>query len=295
MLFETYLQGKPFFMPWQKSSIPYDSLLGLSLTLNRSDAIPVYLTNYYKHENVLELVLQADNEIIVAINEHLGSGIQYISIPPNDIVVGGMVTVIDTPNDEHFIGSLQLSPLYIHYTEALDNTDNVMVNTDKVPLINTNIVLNSVVADVTFASSDTSEDLSTVFVTFNTNATPTITPTISNNYIRVFDGSPVAYNKDTGDYAGIFTLPQGFSVTKCNESFALITPYNYETCYTSPYMGDTLGAIDCAVSHSKEYPLPLDDCFDLYNNKYVLNPMRIDHLSTDDGINYLKLDPEHDN
>lgn len=294
MLFETYLQGKPFFMPWQKSSIPYDSLLGLSLTLNRNDAIPVYLTNYYKHENVLELVLQADNEIIVSIHEPLEGGIQYISIPSTDTVTGGTITVIDTPHDEHFIGSLQLSPLYIHYSEVLDNTDKIAVNAEDVPLLDANIVLNSTIADTIFTSSEISEDLSTALVTFNTNATPTITPTVGNSYIRVFDGSPVVYDKATEDYVGTFTLPEGFSVTKCNESFALITPYDYETCYTSPYKGDTLGVIDCAVSHSEEYPLPLDECFDEANGRYMLNPMRVDYLTTPDGVSYLELDPEHD-
>lgn len=291
MLTDTYLQGKSFFLPWQSVSIPYDSLLGLSITLNRNSAVPVYLTHYHKHDGVLDLILQAEGDIIASLNESLEGGIQYIHIPPNDKVVGGTITVIDTPSDELFTGSLQLSPLYIHYNSVSTNTDTMDVNGTNVSLVDANFNFDAITADVRFEASSLSDELSTAYIKFNDSATPVITQE-STNYIRSFAGQSIDHT-----YKGILKLPQGFTVSYSNDSFALITPYNYETCATSKYLGDTLGAIDCSVSRSDDYPLPLDICFDgegTSDSPWKLNPMRIDSESVPDAdVLYTQLDPVH--
>lgn len=130
------LNTKSFLMPWQKSDISYDALLGISLTLKSNVTGKVYLSTYIKTKDRLILGIDLHNsdlDVIPLIREDIaiGQGISYIQLMDNEYLRSGVLTVINTYTTETFRGEpVQISPKYINKEQVYSNKE-LTVNTDK--------------------------------------------------------------------------------------------------------------------------------------------------------------------
>lgn len=306
MLNATYMQGKPFFDLWQDTDISYDSVLGLSLTLiTDSTTYAVYISRYRKTTDDLELTLvripyattqnlddntdEVQLETLAHIKSSLTPGIQTIFFEESDKLKSGSITVINTDIVEYSDKLIKISPMYIQYIDQLNKLP-ATIKIDDDPAISAydaNFIFSGNEASVDFTYT---EDIPEAYIKFSPQETPIITG-VNNTHIFSFAG--IAVDKE---HRGYLQLPENFQVTKVNDSFAVIRPYTYETCATSNYTPLSSKSYDVNITHSEDYPLPLDVCFykDEHTGKWILNPYRIDKLDAPDGVNYLVLNAKHD-
>lgn len=293
--------GKPLFMPWEATDCSYDCLLGISLTLNDKDIQAVYIEKYVKTDTTLNIVFTYStnyddtHKILSSLTANIESGVHTLSIPASPALLTGNITIIDTNTVESIDVPIRISPLYIHYAETTAHPLEITVNDNLVSSLDVQLNFDSTGADLIFGSDEYGKR--TVYITLSPNADTVIDNTRIQG-ITMFGGSPVTYNKSTDEYEGILNLPSGFTVTKVNDSFALIRPYTYETCQTGEYVYKDLGLISCNVANpgiqDEKFSLPLDVCFEpVEDGSYVLKPYRIDDLIAPDNISYLQLNPLH--
>lgn len=305
MLNAFYNKGKPYFFPGSDTNISYDSLLGISLTLHRDTACNVYLDRYKKTRDYIEVVLSTDSDIIASVYSKVLPGIQNIQIEQTDQLLSGNLTIIDTVVEEISEKRVQISPMYIHYANLDEhNKSYIYIDNTPIPFSTANFVFDDLNTDVNIITDDTEI---TAEITF-TAEEDTIIALPEPDYIKIFNGSSIGDGSE-----GLLVLPEGFVAKKINDQFATISVYTHETCPTSQYNTNTLGAINCNINHSDEGFLPLDVCFELIDNTQApegndqndlednkddpwrLNPYRIDTLEAVEGVNYLDLNPLHDN
>jgi hypothetical protein len=296
------MQSKPFFLPWSKTPHAYDSLLGISITLLDNTIDKVFLSKYRKTQNEISAVFTRENgEIIASVHNYLDTGIQTINIPPTDKLLSGSITVIDSVSDEIYESPVQISPLFVYYSDTQEDNSRLSVNGEYINLQDAQLIFSEEIAEVIY--QDTQDNKVEAHIKFLDTGLPTLGENTIDG-ITVFAGEPVVSDTLNKKATGTLRLPGGFNIKKINDRFALISPYSYETCYTSPYTGDTLSTISCNVSKSEDNPRPLDICFDYIEDKsngyvekkFILNPQRIDTLKVPggSGIGYLELNAQHD-
>lgn len=286
------MKGMPFFVPWQPMEIPYDSLLGVSLTLNRTEITEVYLEKYQKDDKHIKLIItykatgSNNHKILTHIDQDIDDGVNIIYFEGTDVLSSGSITIVNSTMPEVSTMPVQISPLYIKYIDVDDNISNVSINNQSIKSSDLNIMFDALATDIYYIEK---EQGTTAYITFN----KSFNTQIDNRQeygITNFGGIDVSFNPSSNAYEGVLQLPEDFKVYKRNSSFALIAPYTYETCPTSIYPLSNLGEIDCNVSKNETFTLPLDDCF---TDTLELDPYRIDTLQAPDGVPYWNLNDRH--
>jgi hypothetical protein len=298
-------QGKPFFIHGVVTDIPYDSLLGISMTLVYDAADPidaVFIESYRRDSTTCSIDFTYTTK-----NNHTRSKLGNIAaiisgeiltlpISANSKIISGSVTVIGSEVSEYSYTPVQINPAYIKYANGALQTQSFNVNDKVVNANNAQFILSNGIASVSFV--ETADAYPKAVISFSTSADQVIDErSPSTAGIINFGGNPIAYDAYADAYVGTLNLPKDWTVHPVNKTFALISPYSYETCATGEYIYASLGEIDCNVSHSEDFPLPLDACFDEGGTEekpfYTLNPFRIIGLEAPDKVNYESLNSKH--
>lgn len=243
----SFFIDKPFFLPWQKSDVAFDAILGISLTVAIDDA-KVYLSTYEKTPGKIRLGFTCNDKHLTYVESYLDDGINTIQLPSTELLIQGTVVVTDTYSTETSNTlPLQISPLYVtsaySYADVLSfkvNDSDVALNSCKLsfdPLIDTNIQEGDVYIGMN------SQD----------NTTTTITDDIYNDHIISVNGIAVDSNN-----SATVVFPSYFTLRRSNDRSTLnITGNTNDTC---PKYALQLEETIFKYTKNVSYPLPLDVC-----------------------------------
>lgn len=271
-------KGKPFFMPWQSSDVPFDALLGLSLTLNTDKSSPsVFLETYEKTPGRLRLSLSMEGIPLVAIDHVFSKGIEVVELPTSELLTKGMITVTDSSVVESPTKlPIQLSPLYINTVRSEKTTNKCYFNEQVAVMTNLNIA-GAVDVDV-----NATEDTGIINIAYADRIVST--SDFDKDYITRVNGKPV--NKD--GYA-VIDLPTYFGLhPDATGSTLNMTGNTDDTCTVY-----TLRSPEILLQYIKKagYSEPFDPCGSGVN----FNPRGIDDmLFTDELLKWDELSRRHE-
>lgn len=238
---------KPFFLPWQKSDVPFDSILGISLTVSVENA-KVYLSVYEKTPGKVKLGFTCNDQHLTYVESYLDEGINTIQLPSTELLVQGVVIVSDTNVTETATAlPLQISPLYVTTASSYIDVLTFKVN-DKDVVLNNCIIAFDPLMNTNAQDGD-------VYVGMNSqsNTATTITDDIYNDHIISVNGVAVDENN-----SATIVFPSYFTLRRSGDRSTLnITGNTNDTC--TKYNIQLEEAIFKYTKHVS-YPLPLDIC-----------------------------------
>lgn len=276
----TLFNGKPFFMPWQSSDVPFDALLGLSLTLNTTRENPVVLLETYtKIPGKLSLSLSFEGEPLVSIEHFFTKGIEVIELPTSDLLLRGTLTVTDSAIVEMPKKlPLQLSPLYINTKSKASSYRNqsCFINDTQLYLNEFSMAGQGDIAAVRTGNVGT---INIAAVEGMVSA-----PVTDTEYITHVNGKPVS-----SDGSAVVWLPSYFDISVGGDGAILnIIGNTQDTCPVYAVSAPTI-----LLNYIKQagYAEPFDSC----GSGASFNPMLIDAMRfTDEGLRWDELSKRHE-
>lgn len=153
--------SKNFFLPWQKTNISYDALLGISITLGAGVQGSIFLSTYIKTQSKLTIgfdlhTVENDNTIIYPIireDINLNKGMTLIQVKPRlPYMLSATLTVIDTNTVESYNEQpIQISPMFIK-TSSISSTKTIkldnIINIDTIDLTNCELTVDGFNVDI---------------------------------------------------------------------------------------------------------------------------------------------------
>ena len=273
-------------MPWSKTDSPYDSLLGVSLTIDTPNVNPVVmLETYDKGPGYLRCSLSCDGKPLATVSHTFTSGIEVIQLPSSHMLLSGTLIVSDTVGYEQPSElPVQLSPLYINTLNYTKNYPEFTINGNKVSLQEAKLTVSGVFYE-SLANS-------TLTLISDSNSAEVAVSSDDTSYVTHVNGAPISYYKnEEGRYVGytLIKLPEYFSISVSADNGTLYLTGNTEN--TCPLYNIVNPEIPMIYYKNAQYDTPFDIC----GSGNSFNPMVIDSLQfTSEKLRWDEISSRHD-